>query len=103
MTTVDVTITAADNSRRLSLHNGLFGPATSALHALAREFQNGTLIGPWNVADIDTIAPGTVVRRILAAVNEHDPEFRGRGREAFTAFRAAVDDNSQYRIRGLEV
>ena len=36
MTTVDVYIRKADGSDSFSLHNGLFGPATTALHALIK-------------------------------------------------------------------
>lgn len=72
MTTVDVRITGPTGSGTLYLHNGLWGPATSALHALSGKFMNGTLTGPWNIAEIKATVPGAVVREVLAAVDEAD-------------------------------
>lgn len=45
MTTVGVWTRRADGPDSFSLHNGLFGPATTALHALIGLFQDGTLSG----------------------------------------------------------
>lgn len=108
MTTVDVYIGRADDPSSphgpssLSLHNGLFGPATSALHALADQFQAGTLTGPWNCAHIETTAPGTVIRAVLAAVDENDRAFRDADRDRFLAFRETIDDDAEYLIAAIE-
>jgi hypothetical protein len=53
-------------SKSFSLHNGLFGAATTALHALISQFQEGTITGPWHGSYIDTTVKGTTVRSILA-------------------------------------
>ena len=79
MTTVDVRITGPTGSGTLYLHNGLWGPASSALHALSGQFMNGTLTGPWNIAEIKATVPGAVVREVLAAVDEADPGVQRRG------------------------
>jgi hypothetical protein len=70
VTTVDVYIRRADGSGAFSLHNGLFGAATTVLHALIKEFRDGTISGPWHSSYIDTTVKGTIVRSILADVGE---------------------------------
>jgi hypothetical protein len=108
MTTVDVYIQKAGarigGPGYLSLHNGLFGPATSALHALIRAYQDGTLTGPWNISYIEATVPGSVVRSVLAAVNPQDPQFReDRDREHFAAFRETIEDAAEYSVKAIEV
>jgi hypothetical protein len=85
------------------LHNGMWGPATSALHALSAKFQDGTLTGPWNVAEIKATVPGTVVREVLAVVDEADRLFSDEERARFAAFRAAIEDSAEYDVYALEV
>lgn len=103
MTTVDVHIRRVGGPERFSLHNGLWGPATTALHALIHAFQDGTLAGPWHSTYIDTTAPGTVVRSILADVDQLDPEFRGEDGARFAAFREAIEDHAEYSVKAIEV
>jgi hypothetical protein len=103
VTTVDVRITGPAASGTLRLHNGLFGPATSALHALSAKFQSGALTGPWNVAEIRATVPGAVVREVLAAVDEADRAFSDAERARFVAYRAAIEDHAEYDVYALEV
>jgi hypothetical protein len=103
VTTVDVRITGSASSGTLHLHNGLFGPATSAMHALSAKFQDGTLTGPWNVAEIRATVPGTVVREVLAAVDQADRVFSDEERARFVTFCAAIEDSAEYDVYALEV
>jgi hypothetical protein len=108
MTTVDVYIqragTAIGGPGYLALHNGLFGPATTALRALIRAYEDGTLTGTWNSSHIEATVPGTVVRSVLAAVDPQDVGFRGdHDRERFTAFCEAVEDGAAYSVKAIEV
>jgi hypothetical protein len=104
VTTVDVRITGPASSGTLRLHNGLFGPATSAPHALSAKFQDGTLTGPWNVAEIRATVLGSVVREVLAAVAEADRAFSDdEARAQFVAFRAAIENGAEYDVFALEV
>ena len=90
MTTVDVYIRRADGADSLSLHNGLFGAATMALHALITQFQDGTISGPWHSSYIDATVKGAIVRSILASISELDPPYHQPGDWArFEAFREA--------------
>jgi hypothetical protein len=104
MTTVDVYIRKADGSDSFSLHNGLFGAATTTLHALIRVFEAGTISGPWHSSYIDTTVKGAVVRSILADIGELDPPYRRRADWArFAAFRQAIDDDADYTVKAIEV
>jgi hypothetical protein len=99
VTTVDVYIRKADGSESFSLHNGLFGPATTALHALVAAFQDGTVSGPWHSSYIDATVKGSVVRSILADIGQLDsPGEWAR----FAAFREAVDDEADYTVKAIE-
>lgn len=103
MTTVDVYISKADGSDSFSLHNGLFGAATTALHALIRAFQDGTISGPWHSSYIDTTVTGTIVRSILAGIRELDPPSHRPGDWArFAAFQQAIDDDADYTIKTIK-
>ena len=62
MTTVDVYIGRADGSDSFSLHNGLFGAATTVLHALISQSQDGAITGPWHRSYVDTTVKGRIVR-----------------------------------------
>jgi hypothetical protein len=103
VTTVDVRVTGPAGSGTLYLHNGLWGPATSALHALSGKFMDGTLTGPWNIAEINATVPGVVVRDVLAAVDEADPVFSDEDRARFVAFRETIEDSAEYEVFALEV
>jgi hypothetical protein len=103
VTTVDVYIRRADGSDSFSLHNGLFGPATTALHALIGQFQDGTITGPWHSSYIDTTVKGTIVRTILAGISELDPPYHRPGEWArFEAFQEAIDDDADYTVKAIE-
>jgi len=104
VTTVDVYIRKADGADSFSLHNGLFGPATTALHALIKAFQDGTVSGPWHSSYIDTTVKGTIVRSVLGGISELDPPYHQPGDWArFTAFQEAIDDDADYIIKAIEV
>lgn len=104
MTTVDVTIRRIDGPAVLYLHNGMFGPATTALHALIDAYLTGIIQGNWHSTYIDTTLSGATVRSVLAAVDEHDPEFwEESDRARFIAFRDSIDDNADYAIKAIEV
>lgn len=104
MTTVDVCIKRADGSESFSLHNGLFGAATTVLHALISKFQDGTISGPWHSSCIDTTVKGTIVRSVLADVSELDPPWHPPGDWArLAAFREAIDDDADYAVKAIEV
>jgi hypothetical protein len=104
MTTVDVYIRKADGSSSFSLHNGLFGAATTTLHALISAFEAGTISGPWNSSYIDTTVKGTVLRSILAGITELDASYHQPGDWArFAAFRRSIDDAAAYTVKAIEV
>ena len=109
MTTVDVYIqkaaaTIGGPGYYLSLHNGLFGPATTALRALIRAYEDGTLTGPWHTSYIEATVPGTVIRSVLAAVDPQDLGSRGdHDRERFAAFCTAIEDGADYSVKAIEV
>lgn len=103
MTTVDVYIRRADGSDSFSLHNGLFGGATTTLHALIRQFQDGTITGPWHSSYIDTTVKGTIVRTILGGISELDSPYHQPGEWArFEAFREAIDEEADYTVKAIE-
>lgn len=103
MTTVNVFIRRADGGDSFSLQNGLFGAATTALHALIREFQDGTITGPWHSSYIDATVKGTIVRTILDGISELDPPYHRPGERArFVRFREAIDDDADYTVKAIE-
>lgn len=103
MTTVDVYIRRANGGDSFSLHNGLLGAATAALHALIRQFQDGTITGPWHSSYIDTTVMGTIVRTILDGISELDPPYHRPGDWArFELFREAIDDDAEYTVKAIE-
>jgi hypothetical protein len=104
VTTVDVYIRKTDGGDSFSLHNGLFGPATTALHALISKFQDGTINGPWHSSYIDTTVKGTIVRSVLAGISQLDPPGHQPGDwDRLTAFREAIDDDADYTVKAIEV
>ena len=77
MTTVDVRIERLGSGDRLYLHNGMWGPATSVLHAFGRACQDGRIpSSKWNIAEINEVTTGAVVRQALDC-------HRGSGLAAF--------------------
>jgi hypothetical protein len=103
VTTVDVWIRRAGGPDSLSLHNGLFGPATTALHALISLFRNGTISGPWHSSYIDTTISGYVIREVLVGIADDDPDFHPGDQPRLAAFLAALDDEAEYTIKAIEV
>jgi hypothetical protein len=104
VTTVDVYISRTDGSDSFSLHNGLFGAAITALHALISRFHDGTISGPWHSSYIDTTVKGTIIRSILAGIGELGPPYHQPGDWArFAAFQEAIDDDADYSVRAIEV
>jgi hypothetical protein len=88
----------------LSLHSGLFGAATTALHALVRTFEDGAISGRWHSSYIDTTVKGTIVHSILAGISEFDRPCHQPGDWArFAAFREAIDDDADYTVKAIEV
>ena len=73
MTTVDVRIERVGSGDRLFLQNGMWGPATSVLHAFGRACQDGRIpSSKWNVAEINEVTTGAVVRQALDAITDWD-------------------------------
>jgi hypothetical protein len=102
-TTVDVYIRKADGSDSFSLHSGLFGAASTALHTLIRAFEDGAISGPWHSSYIDTTVKGAIVRSILAGISELDPPCHQPGDWArLTAFQQAIDDDGDYTVKAIE-
>jgi hypothetical protein len=87
VTTVDIYIRKADGSDSFSLHNGLLGAATTALHALISKFQDGTVSGPWHSSYIDTsihfLTESTPVGERLTTVCAEDVQRCGTGSQFF--------------------
>jgi hypothetical protein len=88
---VDVYIRKAAGSDSFSLHNGLFGSATTVLQTLISAFRDGTISGPWHSSYIDTTVKDTIVRSILVGISELDPPCHQPGDGArFAAFQQTL-------------
>lgn len=106
MTTVDVRIKRLGSDDQLFLHNGMWGPATSVLHAFGRACQDRRISSTkWNVAEINEVTTGAVVRQALDAITDGDwQQLRGGAdQERLAAFRSRLLDNAEYEIHALEV
>jgi hypothetical protein len=106
MTTVDVSIEEIRTGKRLYLHNGLWGPATAVLHAFGQACQDGRISSStWNVAEINEVTTGAVVRRGLDAITElHWKQTWDKDdRKRVAAFRRGLRDDAEYEIHALEV
>lgn len=69
MTTVNVRIERLDSGERLYLQNGIWGPATSVLHAFGRACQDGRIpSSKWNIAEINEVTTGAIVRQALDSI-----------------------------------
>jgi hypothetical protein len=106
MTTVDVRIERLGSGARLYLHNGMWGLATRVLHAFGRACQDGTIpSSKWNIAEIDEVTTGAVVRQALDCIE--DPDWQhSRGstdQERVAAYRDRLVDDAEYEIHALEV
>ena len=106
MTTVNVRIERQDSSDRLYLQNGMWGPATSILHAFGRACRDGRIpSSKWNIAEINEVTTGAVVRQALDAITDWDWQQSrdGSDRERVTAFRDRLLDVAEYEVHALEV
>jgi hypothetical protein len=106
VTTVDVRIKRLGSGDQLFLHNGMWGPATSVLHAFGRACQDGRIASnKWNIAEINEVTTGAVVRQALDAITETDwrQSRAGADQEQVTAFRSRLLDSAEYEIHALEV
>jgi len=82
----------------------MISAATTALHALIDAFTTGAISGQWHSSYIDTTVPGTIVRSMLADIDELDPTFHRKGDWArFVAFRDAIEDDAEYAVKAIEV
>ncbi len=102
MTTVDVYITGGGNS--LSLHNGMFGPATTVYHAAYDASRNGTAVGGWNsYGKLDVTITGRELRKVLSQIEQLTPHHQGpEYDESLHRFRESIMDDGTYQIRGME-
>jgi hypothetical protein len=114
MTTIDVYIRRIKGTGNsggpgsVSMHNGMIGPATAALHALIEQFKTGTLTGPWRSSYIEATVQGSVVRAVISAVTKATTEDPQAHQEEGTwttvvAYREGIDDVAQYTIKAIEV
>jgi len=106
MTTVNVRIERPDSGDRLSLQNGLWGPATSVLHAFGLACRDGRILSSkWNVAEINEVTTGAVVRQALDAIADLDwqQSWDSTDQERVAAFRDRLLDGAEYEIHALEV
>ena len=65
---IDVHVQRVGTSERFSLHNGLFGPATTAFHAVLDACRDGRATGKWSISHATVQLPGRVLREVLADV-----------------------------------
>jgi len=102
---VNVRIERLDSGDRLSLQNGLWGPATSVLHAFGRACRDGRIpSSKWNVAEINEVTTGAVVRQALDTITDLDwqQSWDRTDQERVAAFRDRLLDGAQYEIHALE-
>jgi hypothetical protein len=105
MTTVNVRIERRDRRGGLLLQNWLWGPATSVLHAFGRACRDGRIPSrKWNVAEINEITTGGIVRQALDAITDADWQTSrdDTAQERVAAFRARLVDHAEYEIYALE-
>ncbi len=106
MMTVDVRIERLDAGDRLYLHNGMWGPATRVLHAFGRACQDGRIpSSKWNIAEINEVTIGAVVRQALDSIEDQDWQHSGDStdQERVAAFRDRLLDGADYEFHALEV
>ena len=106
MTTVNVRIRCVDTGDTLYLRNGFWGPATSVLHVFGRACRDGAIQSrKWNVAQIDEVTTGVIVRQALDAITDLDwkQAWGDTDQEQVVAFRGRLRDEAQYEVHALEV
>ncbi|MGY1817801.1 hypothetical protein ACI79Z_09970 [Geodermatophilus sp. SYSU D00663] len=99
---MDVYIQGGGDS--LSLHNGLFGPATTVYHAAYDASRSGDAVGGWNsVGRLEVTLSGRELRKILAQVKRLPPHHRRpEDDEGLHRFCESITDDATYEIRGME-
>jgi hypothetical protein len=105
MTTVSVRIERLDSSDRLTLRNGMWGPATSVLRAFGRACRDGRITSSsWNVAQINAVTTGAIVRQALGTITDWDWQHArdSNDQERAAAFRDLLVDDAEYEIHALE-
>jgi hypothetical protein len=102
MTTVSVRIERLGSGDRLYLQNGMWGPTTTVLHAFGRACQDGRIpSSKWNIAEINEITTGAVVRQALDSIGNWDWQQSrdSTDRERVAAFRDRLVDSAQLCVR----
>ncbi len=102
MTTVDVYIDGEGGN--LSLHNGLFGRATTVYHAAYEASRAGKAVGGWNSSGgLDVTMAGRELRTILAKIKELPRHHqRPEDDEKVQRFCESIQDDATYAVRGIE-
>ena len=102
MTTVDVYIDGGGDT--LSLHNGLFGPATTVYHAAYEASRAGKAVGGWNSSGgLEVTMAGRELRTILARIKDLPRHHqRPEDDEMVQRFCASIQDDATYAVRGIE-
>ena len=104
MTTVNVRIERLDSGERLYLQNGIWGPATSVLHAFGRAFQDGRIpSSKWNIAEINEVTTGAIVRQALDSIENQDwqQSWDSTDQQRVAAFRDQLVNNAEYEIHAI--
>lgn len=103
MTTVDVDVRRLGGSESISLHNGLFGPATTLFHAAIEACKNGSATGEWGGSHARVTVSGRALRAMMADVERLEPPYHDAGDDQGLAdFRRSIDDHAEYVIDALE-
>lgn len=104
MTTVDVYIQGRDRTESCSLHNGLFGPATTVLHAVLDACRAGHASGEWSNSHAEAVMRGAVLRPMLVGLDDLKPPYHyDRDKARLAAFRQAIADDGVYAVTAMEV
>ncbi|WP_346535579.1 hypothetical protein [Micromonospora sp. DPT] len=98
MTTVDVYVTHGGESQ-FSLHNGLFGPATTVFHRLADLIRRGEIRGTCDGASAAGEVPGTVLRQLLVGVGEEARSYQPVDEQSLLA---TIIDEYVYNVEAIE-
>ena len=104
MTTVDVYIQGRDRTESFSLHNGLFGPATTVFHAALEACRAGHASGEWSNSHAEVVMRGSVLRPMLAGLEDLKRPYRyDCDKTRLAAFREAIKDDGVYADTAIEV
>lgn len=105
MTTVDFWAHPIERSGdRISLGNGLFGPATTAFHRLVDLIRSGRIEGTADDASARARIPGSLLREILTGLGEDGGAMvvTRQGHTDEASLQAAIDDETMYGVEALE-